>query len=77
MKKNNVIKAGIFGSYAKGKQKKNSDIDFLIKFQGKKSLYDLVGLKIELEEKLNKKVDVITYNSINYLIKEEILGYVP
>ena len=39
----------------------NSDIDFLIKFKGKKSLFDLSGLKIELEEKLNKKIHLVTY----------------
>lgn len=75
LKKNGVIEAGIFGSYAKGTENKKSDIDFLIKFKGKKTLYDLVGLKHELEEGLNKKVDVVTYNSINHLIKNEILNH--
>src|SRR3989338_8359463 len=56
LKKNGVVKAGIFGSYARGEAKKNSDIDLLIKFKGRKSLLDLSGLKIELESKLTKKV---------------------
>ena len=73
LKKNHVVKAGIFGSYARGEAKKGSDIDFLVKFKGKKSLFDLSGLKIELEEKLNKKVDLVTYKYIYPKIKEQIL----
>ncbi|MBS3123906.1 nucleotidyltransferase family protein [Candidatus Woesearchaeota archaeon] len=74
LKKNGVIKAGIFGSYARGEQKKNSDVDVLIKYKNKKSLLDFVGLQQELEDKLKKKVDLLTYNSINHLIKERILN---
>jgi len=73
LKKNDVEKAGLFGSYARGDAREDSDIDILIKFRGRKSLLDLAGLKIDLEEKLKKKVDVITYDSIHPLIKENIL----
>ncbi len=75
LKKNDVVKAGIFGSAARGDDNKNSDIDLLIKFKGQtKSLLDLAHLKHELEEKLKKKVDVVTYNSINHLLKKQILN---
>ncbi|HLD72155.1 MAG TPA: nucleotidyltransferase domain-containing protein [Candidatus Nanoarchaeia archaeon] len=74
LKKNDVVKAGIFGSYARGEQKKSSDIDLLIKYgRKKKSLLDLVHLKYALEDKLNQKVDILTYKSINNLFKKEIL----
>lgn len=75
LKKNDVIEAGIFGSYARGEQKRSSDIDILIRYnkKKKKSLLDLVGLKQELEEKLKKKIDVLTYDSINPLLKKYIL----
>ena len=55
LKRNDIVRAGIFGSYARGEQKKRSDLDILIEFKGKKSLFDLVGLKQELEKKLKKK----------------------
>jgi len=75
LKKNNVVRAGIFGSYARGEQKKNSDIDILIEVQAKKfSLLDLVHLEFKLENVLKKKVDLLTYNSINHLLKERILN---
>ncbi len=73
LRRNDVTKAGIFGSFARGDYKKNSDLDILIKFKGKKSLFDLSKLEIELEKKLKKKVDVLTYNSINPLLKNKIL----
>lgn len=73
LKKNNIVKAGIFGSYARGEQTKKSDVDILVRFKDKKSLLDLAGLELELEKKLRKKVELITYRSIYPLIKERIL----
>ncbi|MEK7624559.1 MAG: nucleotidyltransferase family protein [Patescibacteria group bacterium] len=74
LKRQGVIKAALFGSAAKGKMKKRSDIDILINFKGQKSLIDLVRLQFELEEKLGKKVDLLTYNSIHPLLKNIILN---
>ena len=71
--KNYVVKAGIFGSYARVEQKKTSDVDILIKFKGQKSLLDHVGLQLELRKKLKKNVDVLTYHSLNPLLKNRIL----
>lgn len=73
LKRNDVVKAGIFGSYARGEEKKKSDVDILIKFKGGKSLLDLVGLEHELKRTLKKKVDVVTYNSLHPLLRERIL----
>ena len=66
-----IKKAGIFGSYAIGKQKKNSDIDILIEFNG--SLLDLVSIENKLQENLRKKVDLLTYSGIYPLLKKRIL----
>ncbi len=74
MKKYGVIKAGIFGSYARGEQKKSSDIDILVHFRGNKSYFDLISLEDDLKLILKKKVDLITYRSINHLLKERILS---
>ncbi|MDP3698389.1 MAG: nucleotidyltransferase family protein [Nanoarchaeota archaeon] len=72
LKKNDVVKAGIFGSYARGEAKKRSDVDMLIQFKGRKSYFDLVGLEQELGERLGKKVDLLTYKSVNLLLKKSI-----
>jgi len=75
LKKNGVVKAGIFGSYARGEAKKSSDIDMLIGVKKRKfSLLDLIGLEQELEKHLGKKVDLLTYNGVNRLLRERILN---
>jgi len=72
LKKNKVVRAGIFGSYAKGKESKRSDVDIIIQPPKKMGL-GFVGLKFELEDKLGKKIDLITYQSIHPLLKKQIL----
>ena len=72
LKKNKVVRAGIFGSYARGEQKKNSDVDILIEFDG--SLLDLVGLEMELQKILKIKVDLLTYGGISPYLKDRILN---
>jgi len=73
LKKNKIKRAGIFGSYARGDFKKNSDIDILIMPPKDMSLLDISGIKIELEDNLNKKVDLVSYNYIHPSLKENIL----
>lgn len=74
LKRHAVKRASIFGSYARGTAKAKSDVDFLIEYKGKdKSLFDLVELKLELEETLDRKVDIITYNSIYPKLRDRIL----
>jgi predicted nucleotidyltransferase len=74
LKKYGVKRAALFGSIVRGEATKCSDIDLLIEFEGRKSLLDLVGLRLELQELLGRKVDVITYKSIHPLLKERILN---
>ena len=74
LKNHEVKRASLFGSIVRGEITYDSDIDILIEFKGKKSLLDLAGLKIELEEKLKRKVDVLTYDSLHPLLKEHILA---
>ena len=75
LKKHKVSRAGIFGSYARGEEKKNSDIDILIEVSGRRfSLLDLVKLEMILKEILKKKIDLLTYNGISPYLKERILA---
>ncbi|MEA2098289.1 MAG: nucleotidyltransferase domain-containing protein [Patescibacteria group bacterium] len=74
-----VSRSFIFGSYAKNKYKKNSDLDLLVEFNKSKSLLDLIALKLKLEKKMGIriKVDILTSNSIhpdirNLIQKEKI-----
>jgi predicted nucleotidyltransferase len=74
LRRQGVVKAAFFGSIARGDMRKKSDIDLLVSLRKDKSLLDFAGLKIELEEKLGRKVDLLTYDAIHPLIKDRILN---
>ncbi len=54
--KYNVEKIGLFGSYARDEATENSDIDIFVKM--KPSLFDMVAIKEQIENDLNRKVDI-------------------
>ena len=75
LKRNGVKRAGIFGSYARGEQTKDSDVDVLVEITGRKiSLLDIIKLQFVLERELNKKVDILEYIEINNLLRRIILN---
>ncbi|KKL63057.1 hypothetical protein LCGC14_2178880 [marine sediment metagenome] len=74
LKKHEVKRASLFGSIVQREMTSKSDIDLLVEFLGNKSLLDLARLQIDLEEKLKLKFDVLTYNSIHPLLKDQILA---
>ncbi len=75
LKKNKVSKAGIFGSYSRGEQNKNSDIDIAVEINDENmSLLGFIALKMKLEDVLKKKVDLVEYSVIKPLIKNRILN---
>jgi len=75
LKTAHVKRAALFGSYARGDYSTKSDIDILVELPKNATLLDLAGLKIDLEEKLKKKVDVVEYEGIYPLIKDSVLRY--
>ncbi|MDD5621452.1 MAG: nucleotidyltransferase domain-containing protein [Candidatus Pacebacteria bacterium] len=75
LRENKIKRAAIFGSLARNANDAKSDVDMLIEFKGNdKSLFDLTGLQLQLQEKLQKKVDLVTYDSLSPLIRESILS---
>ncbi len=73
LKNNGAKRAGLFGSYARGEERKGSDIDLLVDLGEGKSLLDLIGLEQELEQKTKSKFDLVTYRSLNHLIRDGVL----
>ena len=71
LKSTNIVRAGIFGSYARGEAKKKSDVDILVEFDG--SLLTLVRIERELKKSLRKNVDLLTYKGVHPLLKDRIL----
>jgi predicted nucleotidyltransferase len=69
----NPIKVGIFGSFARGDNKKGSDIDILVEFKEAPSLLTLIKLENDLSEILGVKVDLVTTGALkNMRIKKSI-----
>jgi len=69
-----VKRAGLFGSYVRGEMREDSDIDILVEIERDISLLDFVGIKLEIEEALGRKIDLVEYSTIKPLLKERILN---
>jgi len=72
-RKYKVKKASIFGSFARGEEKKNSDIDILIELGPLGGLMVMGKIKSELETVFKRKVDLITFRSVNHLLAPSII----
>ena len=73
LRKYKVSKVGIFGSYAKDKAKKKSDVDLLVEFEEVIDLFDFVHLTDEVEKVLKTKVDLATADTIKPYIRPRIM----
>ncbi len=74
LRKNGVKRASFFGSIVRGEMTEESDVDLLVEFEGRRSLLDLAHLKNELEDAVDRRVDLLTYKSLHPLLKERILA---
>lgn len=74
LKEAGVAHSSIFGSYVRGEQREDSDIDMLVDFPKDKSLFDFVELQLKLEEALNKKVDLGEYKTLKPRIRDRVLN---
>ena len=71
-----VVFIKVFGSVARGEDQPHSDIDLLVKLEERRSLFDLIGLKNDLEYLLKRKVDVVTEESSHWTLKEQVISEV-
>ena len=77
IKEYGVERIGLFGSYTRGKQREESDIDILVKFKKEMKNFDnYMGLKLFLEDILKCKVDLVTIEAIKPDLKPYILNNV-
>lgn len=73
LKKYGVKKASLFGSYARGEEDEKSDVDIL--FLPPEGMgMEVVRLHRDLEDKLGKKVDLVSFNGISKYLKKYILA---
>ncbi|AFZ29229.1 DNA polymerase beta domain protein region [Gloeocapsa sp. PCC 7428] len=71
-----VTKLGIFGSYARGEQTIDSDLDILIDYDQAPTLFQLVELRDYLSEQVGLKVDLVTKNGLKPRIQARVLSEV-
>lgn len=69
-----VKRAAIFGSVSRGDDRKDSDVDVMVKLGKPMGLVGFVGLVNEMEEKLGRKVDLVTEGGVNKFIEPHILA---
>jgi predicted nucleotidyltransferase len=73
LKEFNLLKVGIFGSFARGENKEGSDIDIMVEFKEPPSLLKLIKIENDLSEILGIKVDLVTKGALkNKRIKKSI-----
>ena len=63
----------VFGSVARGDNDEESDVDFLVNMEQGRTLFDLVGFRLDLQDLLDVPVEVVTVNSLKY-IRERVLS---
>ena len=73
LKQANIKRAAIFGSYARGDFDEKSDIDILVEPPDNMGL-EFINLKLDLEDTLNKKVDLVSYNGISKYLRSYVLA---
>ncbi len=69
----NVKVIGVFGSYVRGAQQKNSDIDILVGFSETPDFFEFLRLEEFLNKLLGVKVDLVTRKALKPMLKNEIL----
>ncbi len=68
-----VERASIFGSYVRDEAEEYSDIDILVELDDDVSLFDFIELKLEIEDAIGKKVDLVEFSTIKPAFRERIL----
>ena len=70
--KYSIIRIGLFGSAARDNISEKSDIDVVVQLETQ-DLFDLIGIKLDLEEQLHQKVDIVSYREkMNEFLKHRI-----
>ena len=74
--KYHISKVGIFGSYVRGEQRNESDVDILIDYDEAPSLISLIEMENMLSDLLGMKVDIVTSKGLKPQIRQHILDEV-
>lgn len=64
----------LFGSVARGEERPDSDVDFLVELEDGRSLFDLGELVMDLQDLLGRSVDVVEPAGLYWFIRERVLN---
>ena len=64
----------VFGSAVRGEAQPESDIDFLVDLDPDRSLLDLGGLLMDLQQLLGRDVDIVTEKGLHWYIRDQVLA---
>ena len=68
-----VTRASVFGSFARGEQRPESDLDLLIEPKTGATLLDLARLELALEDLLDRHVDLVTFGELLPALRNQVL----
>ncbi|MCW5199853.1 nucleotidyltransferase family protein [Desulfobulbus sp. F1] len=68
-----LVRLRLFGSVVRGEETPQSDIDLLVDLEPGRSMFDLGGALIQLQELLRRKVDIVTEGGLHWYLKEKIM----
>jgi predicted nucleotidyltransferase len=68
-----VKRIGLFGSFARGEQNVESDIDLLVQFERPIGFFKFIALEDHLSEKIGRKVELVTEEALKPIVKPSIM----
>ncbi|MCD6028185.1 MAG: hypothetical protein K0S78_359 [Thermomicrobiales bacterium] len=72
-KENGATRVRIFGSFARGTARPDSDVDVLVDLEPGSDLFDLIAIKHGIEDLLGREVHIVTEEAISPYIRDEII----
>ncbi|MBL7891127.1 MAG: nucleotidyltransferase domain-containing protein [Bacteroidia bacterium] len=68
-----IKRAALFGSFSRGEENADSDIDILIEPSKPVSMFDILKMELELSKKIARKIDIVEFSAIKNSIRENVL----
>ena len=68
-----IMNVRIFGSVARHEETPHSDIDLLVDLEPDRSLFDLGGALVKLQELLGRKIDMVTEHGLHWYLKDTVI----
>lgn len=72
--KHGIKNLRVFGSFARGEAKEDSDLDLLVELEPERSLLDRIGFLQDVEDLLGRKVDVVNERALHWYIRDRVLN---